>query len=117
MDELIRDWFPHGYCLAWDWRLIAADVLGDLSTGVAYFLLPFAIAVAAKAGKLDRIITRGNWWMWVTFIAFCGVTHLLGPVAIWQPIYVAVAFAKICTGAVSLWTVWTVREALAGRTA
>lgn len=112
LEEFIENWFPHGYCLAWDPRLIAAYLIGDSAIFIAYALIPLAIGLAVRDGLTDRLITRGNAWMWSCFIGSCGLSHVTANFEIWFPVYVATAFIKIATGAISLATVYNLAVTL-----
>ena len=111
-ESYVADWFPHGYCLAWDWRLIALDVAGDVMVALSYALIPLGIVWAHLKGCLYLSINDDNYWMWITFIGACGITHALGPIQIWHPIYVAAAFAKVCTGLISFLTFLSILKAV-----
>lgn len=76
---------PHGYCIAWEPRLLWTMVVSNALIAGAYFTIPFA---------LNRFLRKQPdvpfGWMFVlfsAFIFFCGVTHLVEVVNIWRPTY------------------------------
>lgn len=101
-ESLVREWFPHGYCLAWDYRLIAVEVISDGFIFLAYVILALGLLLAHRMGALDRLIRKDNVWMWICFIFACGNTHFLSTFAVWLPIYIATAGFKVITAAVSV---------------
>lgn len=98
------DWSPlHG------WTHIAADTLIFL----AYAAIPISLAfVAARAGKqlpFGRVI-----WLFVAFIASCGLTHLVEAVIFYEPVYRLSAAMKVITAAVSWATVFALMRVVPG---
>lgn len=108
--ELFREWMPHGYCVAWDGRVVGLIVVGEALTALAYALIPLALvrqvrrhraAIGATAGP--RMVGIYGWF--AAFIAFCGVGHLWAIVLLWHGVYLAAACWTLGTGIVSLITV------------
>ena len=106
--------FPHGYCLAWDWRLIILSVVGDLLTFASYLLLAILVFVSLSIGRTHALITSHSAWMWAAFIWSCSMTHLFAVFTVWQPIYVAAIALKLMTGAISAVAVWTSYQEVRG---
>lgn len=93
---------PHGYCIAWDSRLIWVMVTSNAMIALAYFSIPFALA---RFLRLQRGLPFG--WMFVLFSAFifsCGLTHLLEIVNIYRPAYRLDAVLMAITAVISLAT-------------
>lgn len=93
---------PHGYCLAWNPRLLWTLITSDAVIVLSYFSIPFALWYFAK--KRPDIQYR---WLMVVFgffIVGCGITHLFAIVNIWHPFYWATALAKVFTATISFAT-------------
>src|SRR5690606_7224548 len=101
LDELFDGSFmPHGHCLLWRWDLLFLHVSGDILTTISYALIPIAlIHLVHKRDdlKFDRIFL-----LFAGFIAFCGITHLMGLINIWHGYYYLEGLAKLATGLISI---------------
>lgn len=93
---------PHGYCLAWDPMLVAAEVGADALIALSYFSIPLALMVFIR-----RNPSLNFNWVFVMFSAFifaCGTGHLLAIISIWHPIYRLEISVRIITATVSILT-------------
>jgi PAS domain S-box-containing protein len=93
---------PHGYCLAWDPRLIFTHVFADLLIAFSYFAIPFALFYFVSKRPdfgYGRIVA-----LFAVFIFACGLTHLFGVLTLWQPVYGLQAVVKLATAVVSVAT-------------
>lgn len=93
---------PHGYCIAWDSRLIWVMVTSNAMIALAYFSIPFALA---RFLRLQRGLPFG--WMFVLFSGFifsCGLTHLIDIVNLYRPVYRLDAVLMAITAVISLAT-------------
>lgn len=77
-------------------------ILGNGSIALAYFAIPFVIYRFVK--QRSDIEFRYLHWLFVAFISFCGVTHLLHIVQLWYPIYYLASWIDVLTGIVSVMT-------------
>jgi|GEM_PF-2731855 len=110
----ILDWLfdtnplvPHGVCLLWRPDLIWTHAIADSLTAAAYLSIPFLLVQLVHMRR--DMPFSGTFVLFGLFIFFCGMTHVLGVVTFWQPVYglqaavkVATAFASISTALV-LW--------------
>ncbi len=95
---------PHGQCLSWDGPLVALHAASDVLIALAYFAIPFAIAVfVRRRGDLEASQIRVA-ALFCAFILACGVSHLVGALTLWVPLYWAEGFVKAGTAAISLVT-------------
>ncbi|AWW74288.1 hypothetical protein CD351_07590 [Erythrobacter sp. KY5] len=93
---------PHGMCLLWEPWLVLLWAGSDLMIFVAYMAIPLAlITVLRRRGDFRH---RALVALFASFILLCGVTHLMGIVTLWYPIYPLTAALKLATGIVSLAT-------------
>lgn len=102
LDSLLGSGLPHGYCLAWNPGLLWTMVLTDLMIGLAYVSISSSLFIFIRGRKDLRFS-----WMFVLFGIFifaCGVTHFVGVVGIWKPVYRLEAAVKIVTAIASLGT-------------
>ena len=93
---------PHGHCLLWRGDLLFLHLAGDISTVLAYALIPFGILYFLHKRK-DVEFT----WiavLFACFIAFCGASHLIGIINIWHGYYFIEGVIKLLTGIVSIVT-------------
>ena len=95
-------YMAHGYCLLWKPWLVALHVGSDALTAAAYFAIPFAIAGYVR--RRGSIAFQPLAWLFVAFIALCGLTHVFGVITLWSPIYEVQAGVKALTAAVSVAT-------------
>ncbi len=90
----------HGFCLAWDKRLIALHLVSDALIGIAYFSIPLALAMfLVRRGDLAF---RGVFWLFVAFILACGTTHFMSIWTLWHPDYEAEGLVKAATAVISV---------------
>lgn len=93
---------PHGYCLLWRPDLVAMHAISDILIALSYFSIPAAIHVfLTKRGDLQF-----GWlaWLFVGFISACGLTHLIGLITLWQPVYGLQGLVKVGTAGISVVT-------------
>lgn len=93
---------PHGYCIAWDPRLLWAMVIGNGLVALAYFSIPFALG-----HFLRRQPNLPFGWMFTlfgAFIFFCGLTHVIDIINLWRPLYRLDAVVMTLTAGVSVAT-------------
>jgi len=91
---------PHGYCLSWQPGLIAALVLGNALTAIAYFTIPLVILRFIR--QRNDIDFQRLHWLFAGFIVTCGITHLLHVIELWYPVYYLEAIMDMATAVVSI---------------
>ncbi len=98
---------PHGYCLTWRPELIWLHVFSDSIIAIAYFSIPFALAIFVS--KRPDVEFGWVFWAFAIFIMACGTTHVFSIWTLWIPDYgieggvkAITAIASIVT-AVMLW--------------
>lgn len=93
---------PHGFCYAWNTRLVWLHVLSDLLIAGAYFTIP---VVLLWCFRKRRDIPFS--WMFLLFGAFivaCGATHALEIWNLWHAQYWFAGAVKALTAATSVGT-------------
>lgn len=98
----INEYLPHGFCIAWNSQLLAMHVISDILIALAYFSIPIGIVYVAR--KRAEAVFQPIYYLFAGFILACGVTHVMGIVTLWIPLYYAQGIAKIVTAVVSLAT-------------
>ena len=93
---------PHGICLLWEPELIWLHVVSDALIAMAYFSIPFALAIFVS--KRRDIKFGWVYWAFAIFILACGLTHVLSIYTLWVPIYGIEGLVKAATAAASLFT-------------
>jgi diguanylate cyclase (GGDEF)-like protein len=105
--ETLSSWFtgpglPHGYCLLWSPALLWTLVGSDLSIGIAYVSISCALLYFIRRQTELKFS-----WMFVMFGVFifaCGLTHFVGVLSVWFPVYRLDATLKLLTAAASIGT-------------
>jgi two-component system, sensor histidine kinase and response regulator len=100
--SLLAVFAPHGQCYLWSGPLITTHVLADAGIALAYFSIPFSLALIWK-----RLGDPPYHWLFVFFGAFifaCGSTHALEIWNIWHSDYWLAAAVKAFTAVASLTT-------------
>ena len=90
---------PHGYCLAWDPKLIFIHVFSDVLIAIAYFSIPIALFYFVR-----RRQDMGFSWIILLFAMFifaCGLTHMFAVLTLWRPVYGLEGVVKLLTAVVS----------------
>ena len=93
---------PHGICLLWEPELIWLHVVSDAVIAMAYFSIPFALAIFVS----KRRDLKFGWvyWSFGIFILACGLTHILSIYTLWVPIYGIEGLVKAATAVASIVT-------------
>lgn len=95
-------YMPHGMCLLWEPWLVMLWAGSDLMIFTAYMALPLAIIMVLR--KRPDLAHRGLVSLFAGFILLCGITHAMGIVTLWYPIYPFTGAVKLATGLVSMAT-------------
>ncbi|MDD1628572.1 MAG: GGDEF domain-containing protein, partial [Methylococcaceae bacterium] len=111
----VKDFIPHGYCLAWNPALLWTTVLSNATMVLAYSSYP--IAIAYFVWKRKDLQYR---WLYLSFfngfILTCATTHLFKVVTVWLPLYWLSAYVDALAAAVAVATVfaiwWVIPQAL-----
>lgn len=98
----INEYLPHGFCIAWNQQLLAMHVISDLFIALAYFSIPAGIVYVAR--KRPDAVLQPIYYLFAAFILACGVTHVMGILTLWIPMYYTQGITKIITAAVSVTT-------------
>ncbi|MGH6642700.1 MAG: ATP-binding protein [Bradyrhizobium sp.] len=93
---------PHGICLLWEPELIWLHVVSDALIALAYFSIPFALAIFVS--KRRDVEFGWVFWAFAIFIMACGVTHVMSIYTLWVPIYGIEGLAKAATALASVVT-------------
>lgn len=96
---------PHGYCFAWNPTLLWLMVTSNAAVALAYFSIPFTLL---RFLRLQRELPFS--WIFVlfgAFIFFCGLTHLIDILNIFEPAYRLGTIVMVLTALVSVATAAT----------
>lgn len=103
----VKDFIPHGYCLAWNPALLWTTVLSNAILALAYGIYP--IAISYFVWKRKDLQYR---WLYLSFfngfILTCGGTHLFKVVTVWLPLYWLSAYVDALAAAVAVATVFAI---------
>lgn len=100
------DYMPHGMCLLWEPWLVTLWAGSDLLIFLSYTAIPIALLTILR--QRTEVPHAGVVALFASFILLCGVTHLMGIVTLWYPIYPWVGWIKLATGIVSMTTAFAV---------
>ena len=106
--EYVQEFFstggfiPHGHCYLWKTELLWLHLLSDLSIGLAYYSIPFAILYFVK--EREDLPFEWIFQLFSIFIILCGTTHFLAIWTLWLPIYWVSGALKMATAIVSVYT-------------
>ncbi|WP_116968711.1 sensor histidine kinase [Blastomonas sp. UPD001] len=95
-------YMPHGMCLLWEPWLVLLWAGSDLLIFLSYTAIPIALLRVLR--KRTEVPHGGLVALFASFILLCGLTHLLGIVTLWFPIYPWTGWVKLATGIVSMTT-------------
>ncbi|MGE9296796.1 MAG: sensor histidine kinase [Puniceicoccales bacterium] len=102
MEDFPARWQCGDWSAFHGWVHIVADVV----TWASYMAIPVALAYFAK--KRPDLPYRWVLYLFVAFIMFCGVTHLMEAIIFWWPAYRLLGVMKAGTALVSLTAAVTV---------
>ena len=91
---------PHGYCLLWRPDLVALHAISDALIAIAYFSIPLGLWYFVR--QKPDIGFRQLFVLFAVFILFCGLTHAVGLITLWAPVYGLLGLIKAATAIVSL---------------
>lgn len=93
------DFIPRTHCVFERTEIILLHVISDALIAAAYFSIPVALLFFIHR----RRDVAFNWMfvMFAAFILFCGLTHLMGILMFWIPVYRLDGVLKLATGLVS----------------
>lgn len=116
--EVTREWMPHGACLAWHPAVLAAIVVGEALTAMAYAAMAWMLWTQMRAQARGIAVSSGprsvaTYGWFAAFLASCGTGHVLAIVAIWHGYYAAFALWTVLTGLLSQIAVDRLRRAQA----
>lgn len=98
----IQEYMPHGFCIAWNPHLLAMHVISDLFIALAYFSIPVGIVYVAR--RRPDTTFQPIYYLFAGFILACGVTHVMGIVTLWYPVYYFEGLTKVGTAIISVAT-------------
>ena len=100
---------PHGMCYLWKPSLVWSMVFSEVLIALAYFSIPLSIVYFLSKRKDVRHL--GIFYLFVYFIASCGLTHVMDVWIIWHPNYWLQDVLLMSTAMISVWTalaIWRV---------
>jgi signal transduction histidine kinase/ActR/RegA family two-component response regulator len=103
--QLLRDaldssgFMPHGHCYLWQPDILWLHLISDSVVALSYFAIPLLLIYFVT--RRNDTPFRGVFWMFSTFIVACGLTHVMGIIEIWKPVYRLSGLVKAATGLVS----------------
>lgn len=97
-----KGFMPHGMCFQWRPEILWMHVVADLVVALAYFSIPLALAFVL----IRRRHIPFKWLiiLFALFILLCGMTHVVGIIVLWEPVYRLQGLLKLATALVSIAT-------------
>jgi PAS domain S-box-containing protein len=96
------DFQPHGFCYAWNARLVWLHVISDVLIAASYFAIPVVLLWLAR--KRRDIPFSWLFLLFGAFIVACGTTHLMEVWNLWHAQYWLAGAVKALTAVASLGT-------------
>lgn len=98
---------PHGFCFQGRQDVIFLHVASDAIVAFAYFMIPLTLLYFLHQKTLKISF---NWAivLFAAFILLCGITHVVGIITVWNPIYYAQGLLKAATALVSILTAFAI---------
>ena len=91
------------YCgTAWTPELGWVHIISDALIFISYVSIPIGIFILTQDRKYIRY--KLLLWLFMAFILFCGIAHLIEATIFWHPWYRLSALIKVITAIVSLIT-------------
>ena len=91
---------PHGYCMLWRPEIVWLHVLADLLIVAAYCSIPVVLfSLARRRPDMPYPLLPT---LFGAFILCCALTHVMGIVTLWAPLYGLEGGIKLVTGVVSI---------------
>ncbi|MBL1210779.1 MAG: hypothetical protein FWJ34_14210, partial [Geminocystis sp. GBBB08] len=97
-----NNYIPHGHCYLWQPSLVWLHLLSDLLISLAYFSIP--IMLVYFTSKKNDIPFSKIFWLFSGFILCCGLTHTIGIITLWYPVYWLSGLMKALTALISVLT-------------
>lgn len=97
-----QEFMPHGQCLFWNPEVLWLFVVSDGMITVSYFSIPIALIYFVY--KRKDLMFKKVFILFVLFIIFCGITHLMCIWTLWHPMYRLEGALKCLTAIISVTT-------------
>ncbi|NJM07246.1 response regulator [Candidatus Gracilibacteria bacterium] len=98
---------PHGICILWDPRLVSLHLVMDLLIGLSYIVIAAALVFLVIRLR-RRLPFHWTFLAFGGFIFFCGTTHFVAIVVLYEPIYWFDGLMKALTALASATTAMVV---------
>lgn len=85
-------------------------IISSLAIFIAYFSIPILIIVFLR--KKRNVPFKGTFLLFVSFIIFCGITHLFDAIIFWNPLYRLSSVLLFITAVVSCYTVYSLYKTI-----
>lgn len=102
MFNWVNSFMPHGHCFLWLPELLVMHVGSDIVIALAYFSIPASLVYLVW--KRQDLVFNWVFLMFAAFILLCGLTHVMGAVTVWYPVYYIDGSIKVVTATVSMIT-------------
>ncbi|SMF06717.1 PAS domain-containing protein [Pseudobacteriovorax antillogorgiicola] len=102
MTSMSSPYMPHGHCYLWQTDLMSLHGISDSLIFLSYMVIPACLLHLLRSRQ--DLPTRSIFYLFIAFIFFCGVTHLIEVYSIWVPDYWLTGFFKAVTAGVSIVT-------------
>jgi len=97
--SLFEIYLPRQVCMRYEAEVVWLHVISDSLIAVAYFSIPMALVYLVR--RRSDLVFNWIFLLFAAFITACGLTHVLGVVAIWAPAYRFEGLVKLSTGLIS----------------
>jgi hypothetical protein len=118
----MNEWMPHGFCFLWQGPILIPTIVTNAAIALSYLSISISLwSVRAYIRQPVELLVRSeprllNYALgsFAMFILWCGLTHLMDIVVIYQPYYGVQVFFLAMTAIFSTTTAyWLARFATA----
>ncbi len=98
----MTEFMPHGQCWNWTWRLIFLHVISDAIIALSYLSIPLMLVFYIKNKK--NLAFKWIFILFAMFITTCSITHIMGIITVWKPLFWIEGWAKFVCAIISMIT-------------
>lgn len=95
-----KAFMPHGHCYLWQSDILFGHVISGVLISLCYLAIPVLLGIILHRRK--DIPFRSTIKVFIIFIFFCSLTHIMEVITVWYPIYYISGIIKILTAIISI---------------
>lgn len=96
----IENFMPHGHCYLWREDILFMNVISDVLISLCYMAIPALLLFVVQMRK--DIPFKSTLYVFIVFIFFCSLTHIMQIINVWYPLYYFTGVLKVITAVISV---------------